>query len=431
MQITIYRGTKEIGGTLVEIKTPNTRILVDTGYPLFLNSEPIESNISRLPYTKLLELGVLPAVDGLYAWDFPGFDGVLISHAHLDHYGLLKYVHPLIPIFMSAGTEKLIQLSRCFKITDDFNLHTSLFDMYQPFQIGDVKIRPYLMDHSAFDSAAFEIITEDKTIVYSGDFRAHGRKAKCLDRFIELVKKRPDLLLVEGSMLGRLDEHIMTEAGLENLVIKRMKDNNVPLLFQCSSQNIDRLVSLYRAAIRLKRLFVIDVYTANVLYELKQLGNKLPFPSPDYPNIKVFYPYYLTRRIFNKIGQIYARRFSDFHISREQIKILQGEIVMACRPSMLMDIKRCKLHDGVFLYSMWQGYRDDPRQRSFEKYLEEAGFSTESLHTSGHAGINDIQRIINEVNPKKVIPIHTLYPEKFYDFSTNTELKKDGVSFTV
>ena len=52
--------------------------------------------------------------------------------------------------------------------------------MYKPFEVGDFLIKPYLMDHSAFDAATFEISTEDKTIIYSGDFRGHGRKAVCL-----------------------------------------------------------------------------------------------------------------------------------------------------------------------------------------------------------------------------------------------------------
>ena len=49
--------------------------------------------------------------------------------------------------------------------------------MYKLFQVGDIKIKPYLMDHSAFDSAAFE--TENKTVIYTGDFIGHGRKAAC------------------------------------------------------------------------------------------------------------------------------------------------------------------------------------------------------------------------------------------------------------
>ena len=110
MNITIYRGTKEIGGTLIEIKTAQTRLLVDAGYPLFLKGLPIDDSVAKLPAGKLLEQGVLPAIEGLYAWDEPAFDAVVISHAHIDHYGLLRYLHPDIPVWLSAGTQKIIEL---------------------------------------------------------------------------------------------------------------------------------------------------------------------------------------------------------------------------------------------------------------------------------------------------------------------------------
>lgn len=431
MNITIYRGTKEIGGTLIEIKTTSTRILIDAGYPLFLNNEPIGDDIAKLPITDLLKLGVLPKIEGLYAWDDMKFDAVLISHAHIDHYGLLKYINPSIPVYMSAGTDTLIRVSQRFNIVDRFDLEVRIFKMYFPFEIGNITVKPYLMDHSAFDATAFEISAEGKTVIYSGDFRGHGRKAVCLERFIERAKKQPDILLTEGSMIGRIDEQILTECELENALVERMRGIDSPLLFQCSSQNIDRLVSFYRAALRLKRKLVVDIYTANVLYELRQLGNNLPYPSFDYPNIRVFFPYRLTQKIFNKIGEEYAKRFSAYHISREHLRVEQNGVVMACRPSMLMDIEKCGLRNGVFIYSLWSGYRDSKYQQNFEKYLDDAGFMLEMLHTSGHAAIVDIRRVITGLNPHKIIPIHTMHPDAFLEFSDKTELKNDGVAFEV
>jgi len=431
MYITIYRGTKEIGGTLIELRTNATRILIDAGYPLFLNNDPIDDNIAKLPYTELLALGVLPRIAGLYAWDHAGFDAVVISHAHLDHYGLVKYINPAIPVYISAGTERLIRVSQRFKLYGRFDSEVRRFRMYRSFKISDVELRPFLMDHSAFDAAAFEINVEGKTVTYSGDFRGHGRKPMCLDRFIAEAKKRPDVLLVEGSMIGRTDEQTMTEENLEDAVVERMRGVDAPLLFQCSSQNIDRLVSLYKASLRLKRIFVVDIYTANVLYELRQLKNKLPYPSPDYRNIKVFFPHRLTQRIFDEIGEEYARRFSQYRISRERMNEEQNHIIMTCRPSMRIDIQRCRVRDGVFLYSLWRGYRDEAYQQTFEESLAKAGFSLESLHTSGHATIADIKRVINGLDPKKLIPIHTMHPDAFGDFSTKTERKHDGVAFEV
>jgi ribonuclease J len=431
MRITIHRGTHEIGGTLIELRTGQSRLLIDAGYPLFLKGLPIEDNVAKLPPEKLLEIGVLPQIIGLYQWDSPSFDAVIISHAHIDHYGLLKYINPDIPIYMSHGTKKLIEISNIFGIYNATATNTRIFDMYNLFKNGDFSIKPYLMDHSAFDAAAFEILAEDKTIIYSGDFRGHGRKAICLDKFITSAKKQSDLLLTEGTMFGRQDEKIITESELEYLIKDTIEGRNSPVLFQSSSQNIDRIVSFYRVSLKLGKTFIIDVYTANILYELRQLGNRLPYPSTEYSNIKVFYPYRMTQKIFNEIDEKYAKRFSSFHISKEKLRDEQNNIIMMVRPSMLKDIEKCKLHDGVFIYSMWQGYRDSEYQQKFESYLQDAGFIFKAIHTSGHASVSDIKRLITGLNPKKIIPIHTMVPDAFNDLSDKIELKEDGKEFEV
>jgi len=117
-----------------------------------------------------------------------------------------------------------------------------------------------------------------------------------------------------------------------------LKNSNGIALFQASSQNIDRIVSFYRAALRLGKLFVVDVYTANILHELNALGKKIPYPS--YDKMKVFYPYRLTQKVFNEIGAEYAKRFSAYHMPKEQLNAWQNEIVMLVRPSMKKDLER-------------------------------------------------------------------------------------------
>lgn len=432
MQITIYRGTHEIGGTLVELKSGKSRILIDAGYPLFLNNQPIGDEVSSYSYDKLLEVGVLPDIKGLYGSDAPAFDAVIISHAHIDHYGLLRYIHPAIPVYLSKGTRKIIDISALFLQSAQPPAGACEFDMYKPFQIGDFRIMPFLMDHSAFDAAAFEISDREKTIIYTGDFRGHGRKAVCLGRFIDKARKGADALLTEGTMFGRQDEEVITEQELEDRLVKKIQDFKGPVLFQSSSQNIDRIVSFYRAATRLDKIFVVDVYTANVLYELRQLGNNhLPHPSTDYSNIKVFYPYRLTQKIFNKIGEEYAKRFSPFYIPKDKLKKEQNNIVMAVRPSMQTDIELAGIQNGLFVYSLWNGYRDSEYQKEFEDYLNRAGFTTDMLHTSGHATVSDIRRLITGLKPKQIIPIHTMAPDSFIGLSNRVSLKEDGESFDI
>ncbi len=434
MKIIVHRGAKEIGGTFLEIKSESNRILIDVGYPLFLKNKPVDDSVASLGPKALLKLGVLPRIKGLYIWDNPEFDEVIISHAHIDHYGLLKFINPSIPIYLSAGTLKLIKISKLFHLIDKITLENynfRMFRMYEPFSLGTFRIMPYLMDHSAFDAAAFEISSSGKTILYTGDFRGHGRKGVCLDRFINGAMKGADVLLIEGTLLGRQKEEVLTEQELEEQIIKKSKEFKGPVLFQSSSQNIDRLVSFYRAAIRLKRIFVIDIYTANVLYELRQLGNRLPYPSRAYKNIKVFYPYQLTQKIFNEIGRKYAKRFSAFHISKNELKEQENNIIMAVRPSMKRDMETARLRNGLFLYSLWGGYRNNDYQKEFEDHLHQTGFVLQQLHTSGHATISDITKLITKLEPKKIIPIHTMVPEAFTAIAAGVVLMENGKVFNV
>jgi ribonuclease J len=59
------------------------------------------------------------------------------------------------------------------------------------------------MDHSAPDAYAFEIECDGKRLFYSGDFRAHGRKAKLFKNLLKNPPKKIDVLIMEGTMMER------------------------------------------------------------------------------------------------------------------------------------------------------------------------------------------------------------------------------------
>jgi len=66
------------------------------------------------------------------------------------------------------------------------------------FTIGDFKITPYLMDHSGFDAQSFLIVADGKKLVYTGDFRNHGRK-NTLDYFFDRLPEKIDGLIMPVS----------------------------------------------------------------------------------------------------------------------------------------------------------------------------------------------------------------------------------------
>ena len=53
------------------------------------------------------------------------------------------------------------------------------------------------------------------------------------------------------------------------------------------------------------------------------------------------------------------------------------------------------------------------------------------MHTSGHATVSDIFSVITGLEPKRIIPIHTMEPDMFIGLSDRVILKDDGVAFYV
>lgn len=430
--MTIYRGTKEVGGTMIELKSGKTRILLDAGYPLFYRGEVIDDAWIGKSFDELKELGVIPEVKGLYRRDEPKFDAVLISHAHSDHFGLLKYLHPDIPIYLSEITDKLIEMNLRFHIKDFGARDRRIIPMYQRFAVGEFVVKAFLMDHSAYHASAFEIQCEGKTVLYTGDFRGHGRRQEYLERFLGEAEKEPDLLLIEGTTLGRSGEPERTEADLEAEFKQIIRESEGIVLCQPASQNIDRVISFYNAARACGRIFIMDIYTANVLSELKKLTREsFPVPSLLHPDVRMYQSLMLTRKMNKLLGWKCPGQFRTCTASGRSIRRNQNRIVMLVRPLALPDLKRMGLKDGTLVYSQWKAYGEKSYQIRLESYLESVGFSCRYLHTSGHAFEEDIKKVIRELSPKKIVPIHTFCPEAFLHYSHKVALRKDGVPFTI
>jgi ribonuclease J len=429
MRLTIHRGTHQIGGTCIELSSGQTRILLDIGRPL-PPQDPVEAK-KPLPDSDLL-----PKIAGLYLGqaERTPINGIIISHAHQDHYGLLLHVKPDVPVFAGKPTAILMEMSSMFGPATG-RLYASRFTPYSyrvPFKVGDFTITPYCMDHSAFDAHAFLIEANGKKLFYSGDFRAHGRKSALFDKFLRTGPKGIDALLLEGTMLSR-SSVVESEADVENDIVKICKENKGSIMLTyLSSQNIDRITSFFRAARRTHRIFAVDLYTAWVLSEIKGKTG-IPVPSDAYPEMKVFYPYRLTKLIVDRMGRKDIKnRFSRYWIPRKVINADPSKYILLVRPTMKDDIDRMTcLEGGVLAYSLWDGYKKDKQVRDFLALLAGKGMTIVDVHTSGHAPLPILQKMAEMLKPKVIIPVHTEYPKNYLHYFANVQCLKDEENFTI
>jgi len=431
MKFKIHRGTKEIGGSCVEVWTENTKILLDFGMPL-VEKNGKEFDFNKYKTSKSSELvgkGVLPNIKGLYDNSDSLIDGVIISHSHQDHYGLVNYINDDTQYYLGEATHKIIELNNLFTPQEIHLKNTNYFEKEKTFKIGDISITPYWADHSAFDAYSFLVEANGKSMFYSGDFRSHGRKAKAFYWFTHNAPQNVDYLLLEGTTISRDNKPFKTETEIENELIEVFQQQKKINLIYTSGQNIDRLTSIYRACKRTGKIFVVDVYVAKVLKELSNYAG-IPYPSENFENLKVMFPFFTSRRLKNDGNEKILYEFKKFKITKEEISSQSENIVMIVRPSMQKDLEKTNdIEGGNFIYSMWEGYLKNSATMKFVDYLTNRKFTLHKIHTSGHADTKTLKKMVKAIKPKNIVPIHTFEGDKYKDIFNEpvVELKDEEI----
>nr|MCR5849770.1 hypothetical protein [Bacteroidaceae bacterium] len=254
MNIKIHRGTHQIGGCVTEYEYGGWHLFVDFG-----------EELPEGPKTGDLE------VEGLTYGDLSK-SALLITHYHGDHIGSVVDLPESLPIYMGALGVKIQNLlssrlshrdERHAKLKERLdNFHT--FKPYDVLDIGPFKVTPINIDHSAFDAYAFKIEADGVSTYHTGDFRTHGfRSSKYPDLMRKYVGK-VDYVVSEGTNVERITKEAEKESVLQKRFIKCFKENYANVVY-ISSTNIDRLFSLYHAALEAKKPFLVDDYQKEVM----------------------------------------------------------------------------------------------------------------------------------------------------------------------
>ncbi len=410
MKIRIHRGTKEIGGTCVEIEHDGQRIVLDIGLPLDADES---NNIEDL----------LPKVNGFREKD-ESLLSVIISHPHQDHFGLISYLRRDLPIAIGEAAQKILETASLFSpVRASFKKTIPLKDR-QAFSLGLFRITPYLMDHSAFDSYSLLVEAGGKRLFYSGDFRAHGRKSAIFDKLISNPPENIDVLLMEGTVLGRdQKEEPVTEDDLVFKFYELFRKNQGFNLVWSSPQNIDRLVTIFKACKKAGKQLIIDLYAAEIL---RATGND-KIPKGTWNDVRVFLPEYQRRDAKRKSLFHIINRYRSNRIFPENLAQEAPKSVLLFRPTMAGDLEAAHCLKGAqIVYSLWKGYLGMERQRPFQEWRERNQIPLTHLHTSGHASYTDLKRFAAALNPKTLVPIHSFNPSEFVKLFPRVAQKRDG-----
>lgn len=383
MKIKVHRGALQIGGCITEISTEGCKIFIDFGCNLS------DSRKKELTKTQVEDMTA-------------GADAIFYTHYHADHVGLHALVPDGVRQYIGAGAREVM---KCKYEALNQHANSLLVDKMLTYAVGRsidvggkglITVTPYFVSHSAFDSYMLKIRCEGKTVLHTGDFRGHGYLGKGLFPTLENHVGQVDVLITEGTMLGRRDEPVIREFDIRQNVVKLLRRHKYVFAL-CSSTDIERLASLNAACKATGREFVVDGYQESVL--------------------KVF-----TRYAGKYSGLFdFSNAFRLWNDSAEKVKAHLGRVgfLMPVRASRCDFVRRMMaVYSGEpawLVYSMWGGYAEKGCDYSLDGVVEMralfggriADGTKDGFHTSGHADAATLCKVCCAVNPRiGVIPIH-------------------------
>ncbi len=323
----------------------------------------------------------------------------------------------------------------------------------KPFKVGGIEFEPLYVDHSMPGTCGFIVHTSAGTVVYSADLRLRGRRPKDTENFIsEARKRKPDYLMCEGSLIWK--NHYGDEDEVEEDISAFIENNIGLVVVSYAPRDLDRVLTLFNVAKKTKRKLVISTKQA---YLLNLFGGDFGYPKTHFANIGIYVPKKGRGMLDTEEGgeedyYRWERQFIEYQnrISADELNRNPRDYILCLSGAILDDLIEIEPPPGsVFIRAHPEPYTeemelgekvsmqwlerfnllrdDDPRDlaffasRSKGRQLElfrndpepSETFNVPQRHVTGHMDFGETAYVVNEINPRTLVPIHTLLPEDF------------------
>ena len=380
MNITVHRGTHQIGGSAIEISTATTCIMLDFGNELSLDEKYTPINLE---------------IDGITK-GIPNCEGIVISHYHMDHLGQMTSVLPEIPLYMGELSKEIALIGAEYQDRDLYLrlLGANTFRGGEAFSIGDIRIRPLVIDHSAVDSYMFVIEAEGKRVLYTGDFRMHGLRSHVVEKLVKTYIGEVDVLITEGTSLSRNAHDGISEREVLDDISSYIQDGKY-VFVMCSSTNIDRIMGIWHN-MPTDKVLICDAYQKRIL---------------DTVIDNVYYDSSLYRRPDSPLV-LDIGAYPKYYMDNGFVSLVRGT------ENYISQIKKFPKDDVRIIYSMWTGYIEE--NLALKDLLDT--YPSYICHASGHVCKADLVKFIDIVNPDVIIPVHTDSPENLEKIASHRSI---------
>jgi len=419
IRVTFLGAARHVGRSCILLQTPESKVLLDCGVDIAANDED-QFPILDVPEFNLSQL-----------------DAVVLSHAHLDHSGLLSYLFKMGyrgPVYCTLPTRDITALlaldfisiaqkdarDTIFSSTDvkEMVKHTVVLEYEEVTDITpDIRITLYNAGH-VLGSAMVHIHIGNglHNLLYSGDVNYENSNLlhKAVTKFPRL-----ETVIMEATYGGK-DDNPATRQECEDELIRIFKETYekrgkvlIPVLGVGRAQEIMLIVE---KAFRNKLLPEIPVYVQGMVWDVTAIHTAYP----DFFNINV------RRAIFHKDQNPFLSKiFKHIASQKEMQEVIEGGpcIILATSGMMtggasveyfkaLADSDR----NAVVLVS-YQGptslgrrlENGDKEIRMSENEIIKVKLNVYTLKGfSGHSSRDQLMDFVNMLDPKpkKIILVH-------------------------
>lgn len=422
VRITFLGGARQVGRSCLFLQTPESRILLDIGIDVTRN-----------------DAEMYPILDAP-EFDIKQLDAVIISHAHLDHTGLVPYLFKVGytgPVYCTAPTRDIMALLQLDLVkiqrsegkepiytseeVKQMVLHTICLDWEEVTDITpDVRLTFYNSGHILGASMAHLNIGNGlHNILYTGDLKF--ARTNLLDAAVTKFP-RMETLITESTYGGK--ENNMSTPQESDLhfaeVVKKTYEQGGKILMPVlGSGRAQEVIVIIDKLSREGKLPKIPVYVDGMLWDVTAIYTAYP----EYLNTN------MRKMIFHKDQNPFmsdiGRRVGS---QKERMQVIEEEgpcIICATSgmltggPSVEYLKQLCENKKNTLIFSSYQGeqtlgrriqngereitFMDNGKPRVYTINME-----VERMEISNHSDRREMMNFIARVqpSPKKVILVH-------------------------
>lgn len=452
--VIILDGHQTIGGNKILVNHPSGFILLlDFGMNFKRKGELFDEFLrirTQAGLSDYLISGLLPPYKNFYRSDLVEItpknlwidenvspEYVVISHAHLDHMGLVGFLREDMRFILTQETlaiMKAIEVTGLSHIEYEYTVFKKRVGGIRPTRASEkedfprhvetsppdfLKLLP--IDHSIPGSSMVLVDMGSYYLIYSGDFRFSGHRKKLTEKTVDTLAniERKKIVLVEGTRFSSKNP-IGTEEDVMMEMEKIMKKYEGKLIIvDFGQRNVDRLKTTLEVSKVLGRKVIV---TPKMMYLLLSLT----MCDSSYENLLKSVVWYRRKRKEKK----WIENLKDFPSSDyEDISSDPGSYIMCFTYYDILELVDIlipgKTKGGAYIYSNTEPFNEEMEIdfKRLNRWVEDIlkmdfhGSNEKSfLHVSGHASIDEIVDFLKKINANLIIPIHTEKRREFAKF---------------